>query len=150
MKTQIVIGVALLTLSAAPALAQTHSASTTEAPDGTTTTRTVEKDPGGAAPGAVGGAVAGAVVGGPVGAVIGAIGGAVVGHSVAPPSEVRTYVTKQSGAPIAYKGEIVVGGRLDGDIAWTTVPDYPKYGWAHINGRRVVIDNDSHTVSAVY
>ena len=66
------------------------------------------------------------------------------------PSEVHTYVTHPDAAPIAYRGDVTVGHRIDGDIAWTSVPDYPKYSWAYINGKRVVIDNDSHTVSAVY
>ena len=63
----------------------------------------------------------------------------------------RTYVTTRTApAPVSYKGDIVVGHTVDGDVAWSTVPDEPKYSWAYINGERVVIDNDTHRVAAVY
>ena len=91
--------------------------------------------------------MAGALIAGPVGAAVGAVAGATVGHTVAPPSTVRTYVTTQTVDTVAYKGDIVVA---DGDVVWSTVPDQPKYSWAYLNGKRVVIDNDSHTVAAVY
>ena len=155
MKTELLIGAALLALTGAPAAFSqtTTNTSVHENADGstTTTTREVKKDPGGTAPGALGGAAAGAVVAGPVGAVVGAVAGATVGHTLAPPSKVRTYVTTTTtGDPIAYKGDVIVGLRFDGDITWQAIPDEPKYSWAYVNGRRVVIDNDSHTVAAVY
>jgi len=142
----------ILLTSAAPAFAQNSTTSTVVNPDGgtTTTTKTVEKEHGGTAGGAVAGAVAGAVVAGPVGLVVGGVAGAVIGHTVAPPREVKTYVTTQSGATVAYSGNVVVGRTVDGEVAWLNVPDYPKYRWAYLNGQRVVIDNDSHEVVAVY
>lgn len=144
--------VSLCLMGAAPAFADSSSTTTVEHPDGsaTTTTKEIKKDQGGAPSGAVGGAIAGAVVAGPVGAVVGGVAGAVIGHSVAPPSEVKTYVTTQSDAPAAYSGSVVVGKTVDGDVVWRAVPSYPKYSWAHLNGQRVVIDNDSHRVVAVY
>ncbi len=153
MKHYLTLGAACICLtSAVPAFAQTSSSSTVVNPDGgtTTTTESVRKDHGGTASGAVAGAVAGAVVAGPVGLVVGGVAGAAIGHSVAPPSRVKTYVTTQSGPPVAYSGDLVVGRTVDGDIAWRNVPDYPKYRWAYLNGQRVVIDNDTHKVAAIY
>jgi hypothetical protein len=153
MKHYLKLGVVSLCLmAAAPAFAETSSTTTVEHPDGatTTTTKVTKKDRGGAASGAVGGAVAGAVVAGPVGAVVGGIAGAAIGHSVAPPSEVKTYVTTQTNATVAYSGAVVVGKTVDGDVVWQSVPSYPKYSWAHLNGQRVVIDNDTHRVVATY
>jgi hypothetical protein len=141
MKTYLMLGAACLTMAAAPAFAQTVEEQHTVV---------VQKDHGGAAPGMVGGAVAGAMVAGPVGAVVGAVAGATIGHSIAPPSEVRTYVTTQSVATVRYEDKIVVGKRLNGDIVWYEVPSHPTYRWAYLNGQRVVIDNESRNVVAVY
>jgi len=100
--------------------------------------------------GAATGAVAGAVVAGPVGAVVGGLVGASVGHSVAPPDDVRTYVTTQHVAPVAYNGDIVVGHTIDGDVVWQDVPREPKYAWAYLGDKRVVINREDHRVVAVY
>ena len=125
---------------------------TVQSPDGatTTTTETVKRDHGGTAPGAATRVVAGALVAGPIGAVVGGIAGATVGHSIAPPGDVKTYVTTQTTPPVAYSGDVSVGKTISGDIAWQDVPSYPKYSWAHLNGQRVVIDNDTHKVVGVY
>lgn len=138
MKLTLVLGAACLSLAAAPALAQTE-------------TVVVEKKPsGGVAAGAATGAVAGAVVAGPVGAVVGGAAGAVVGAAASPPVEVRTYVTGQTVAPVTYPGAVVVGKPLAGEIVYMDVPSYPKYRWAYLNGQRVVVDANTHTVVAVY
>ena len=150
MKKYMLLGAACALL-AGPALAQ--STTVTQNPDGSTTTTTHEtvtkKNNGGTVTGAAGGAVAGAVVGGPIGAVVGGVAGAAVGHAVAPPTEVRTYVTRQQTTPATYEGDIEVGKRIDGPVAWQDVPSYPKYHWAHLNHERVVVD-DNHNVVAVY
>ncbi len=152
MKYYLALGAACVCLSAGQAALAETSSSTTVEPSGatTTTTTTVQKDHGGTATGAVGGALAGAVVAGPVGLVVGGIAGATIGHSVAPPSQVKTYVTTQTTAPVAYAGEVAVGKTVDGEVVWQRVPDYPKYSWARLNGERVVVDNDTHKVVAVY
>jgi hypothetical protein len=85
-----------------------------------------------------------------VGAAVGAVAGAVVGHSVAPPSEVKTYVTRQDVAPVTYGQPIAVGRPVAGEVTWLEVPDYPKYRWAYLDGRRVVVDAETHNVVAVY
>jgi surface antigen len=148
-KTSLVIGGACLALSATSAFAQT-STTVVDHPDGTTTTKTVEKDRGGAQGGAVGGAVAGALVAGPIGAVVGGVAGAAFGHTVAPPSEVRTYVTTQTATSASYSGKIVVGKSIDGDVVYYEVPSNTKYRWAYLNGQRVVVERSSGNVVAVY
>jgi hypothetical protein len=153
MKAYLALGAACLSLAAVvPAFAQPSSTTTVQNADGgkTTTTTTVKKDRGGTTSGAAGGAIAGAVVAGPIGLVVGGIAGATVGHAVAPPGEVKTYVTTQTAPPATYSGDVSVGKTIDGDVTWRTVPDYPKYSWAYLNGQRVVIDNDNHKVVAVY
>jgi hypothetical protein len=149
-KNSLIIGGACLAFAATSAWAQTSTTSVVEHQDGTTTTKTVEKDHGGTASGAVGGAVAGALVAGPIGAVVGGVVGATVGHVVAPPSEVKTYVTTQTVDPVAYSGKIVIGKTVDGEVVWREVPSNPKYRWAYLNGQRVVIESDSGHVVAVY
>jgi hypothetical protein len=144
MKKILVTGVALAVMAsvALPALAQ----------ESTETTTVVKKNnkATGTAGGAAAGAVTGAAVGGPVGAAVGAAVGAVAGHAVAPPDEVRTYVTTTTADPVRYGRPIVVGKTIDGDVTWLEVPRYPKYRWAFVDGHRVVIDNDTHDVVAVY
>ncbi len=141
MNTKIVLSALLLSFCAMPALAQVVEEHTATV---------VEKDSGGTVPGVVSGAVAGAVVAGPVGAVVGAVVGGSIGHSVAPPTEVRTYVTTQDVPRAHYGDKFVVGHTIDGDVVWREVPSSPRYRWAYINDQRVVIDNDSRTVVAIY
>ena len=140
MRKLLITGVALAMMASAPAIAQETQSQTT----------VVKKKPSGAAGGAAAGAVTGAAVGGPIGAAVGAVAGAAVGHAVAPPAEVRTYVTTTTADPVRYGRPIVVGKTIDGDVTWLEVPSYPKYRWAFVDGHRVVIDNDSHEVVAVY
>ena len=151
MNKTMLIGAAAAALLAGQALAQ--STTVTENADGSTTTTTKEtvtkKSNAGTAAGAAGGAVAGAVVGGPVGAVVGGVAGAALGHAAAPPTEVRTYVTRQKTAPATYQGQIEVGKPIEGSVTFLEVPNYPKYHWAYLNNERVVVD-DNHNVVAVY
>ena len=149
-KNSLIIGGACLAFAATSAWAQTSTTTTVDHPDGTTTTKTVEKSQGGAAPGAVGGAVAGALVAGPIGAVVGGVAGAAFGHTVAPPSEVRTYVTSSTMSSSSYAGKVVVGKGIDGDVVYYEVPANPKYRWAYLNGQRVVVERESGHVVAVY
>jgi len=132
-------------LLAGPVLAQSD-------PDQTTVDHTtvVQEKHGGTVAGAVTGAVAGAVVAGPVGLVVGGVAGAAIGHSVAPPTEVRTYVTTQEVAPESYGRPIVVGHTIDGEVTWRDVPNYPRYHWAYLDGRRVVVDTKTNNVVEVY
>jgi len=144
MKKILVTGVAMAVMAAVavPALAQDETT--------TTVVKKKENKKTGTAAGAAAGAATGAAVGGPVGAVVGGAIGAVAGHEVAPPDEVRTYVTTTTADPVRYGRPIVVGKTIDGDVTWLEVPRYPKYRWAFVDGHRVVIDNDTHDVVAVY
>jgi hypothetical protein len=135
---------------ASSAFAQSSTTTVEQQGPDTTTTATVQKDRGGTAPGAVGGAIAGALVAGPIGAVVGGVAGATAGHIIAPPSEVRTYVTTQTVDSAPYSGKIVLGKTVDGDLVWREVPANPKYRWAYLNGQRVVIETQSRHVVAVY
>jgi len=148
-KNSLIIGGACLAFAATSAWAQTTTTSVEHA-DGSVTTKTVEKDHGGTAGGAVGGAVAGALVAGPVGAVVGGVAGAAFGHTVAPPSEVRTYVTTQNMSSATYGGKVVVGKSIDGDVVYYEVPSNAKYRWAYLNGQRVVVERQSGHVVAIY
>ena len=87
---------------------------------------------------------------GPVGAVVGGVAGATVGHTLAPPTEVRTYVTRQNVPPVAYGRTVVVGETIDTPVVWLDIPDYPKYRWAYLDGHRVVVEARTHKVLAVY
>jgi hypothetical protein len=141
MKTSILLGAMCAAALAGPVLAQTEVERAT----------VVESHTGShVAGGAATGAVAGAVVGGPVGAAVGAGVGAVVGAATAPPKEVRTYVTARDDRPITYEGEIVVGRHIDRQVTWMDIPDQPKYRWAYLGDKRVVIDTETNTVVAVY
>ena len=147
MKAFSIVLAACLTTGAMPALAQPDQGP----PDQTQTTLvTPSQKPSGAAAGAATGAVAGAVVAGPVGAAVGAATGAVIGAAAAPPAEIRTYVTTQNVPAVAYSDPIVVGHPIDGDVTWLDIPSYPRYRWAYLNGRRVVVDTATHKVVAVY
>jgi len=144
MKKILITGVAIAVMGAValPALAQDQET--------TTVVKKKNNKATGTAGGAAAGAVTGAAVGGPIGAAVGAAVGAVAGHEVAPPDEVRTYVTTTTADPVRYGRPIVVGKTVDGDVVWLDVPRYPKYRWAFIDGHRVVIDNDTKDVVAVY
>ncbi|HEX8233185.1 MAG TPA: DUF1236 domain-containing protein [Caulobacteraceae bacterium] len=149
MKLSLICGAAALTLMAGSAFAQ-QTTVVQDPATGTTTTTTVEKRPGGAAGGAVAGAAVGAAVAGPVGAVVGGVVGAATGAAVAPPAEVRTYVTSQDVAPVTYSGEVVMGRPIHEGVTWLEIPAQPRYRWAYLNGRRVVVDIDTHNVVAIY
>ena len=142
MRRSLILGAVIASAMAGSALAQTTVQETTTVEHNNKST--------GAAAGAATGAVTGAVVGGPIGAAVGAVAGAVVGHTVAPPDDVRTYVTTQHVAPVAYSGDIVVGHTIDGDVVWSDIPNEPKYGWAYLGDKRVVIDRSNHRVVAIY
>ena len=157
MKTLSILAIACLSASALPAFAQPDESQSSGPPvvvqpaeQQQTTVVTPSAKPSGAAAGAVTGAVAGAVVAGPVGAVVGAVAGAVVGSSVAPPGEVRTYVTTQNATTVAYGQPIAMGRTVDGEVVWMNVPSHPKYSWAYLNGQRIVVDSDTHRVVAIY
>lgn len=140
-KLLLAVGAASLTFAAAAASAQPVQQQTT--------TVETKKPSAGAGVGVVGGAATGAVVGGPIGAVIGGVVGGVAGAAVDPPAEVKTYVTTQNVPPVTYGGEIVVGQPLPTEVQVYTVPKYERYRWTFVNGRRVLIDEETRNVVAI-
>lgn len=66
------------------------------------------------------------------------------------PPEVHTYVTTHNVPVVTYGQAVVVGHPVTGKVVWMDVPSYPKYRWAYLDGHRVVIDNDTQNVVAVY
>lgn len=131
---------ATLSLAAAgsAALAQTSS-----------TTVVTEKPSSGAAVGVAGGAATGAMVGGPVGAVVGGVVGGVAGALADPPAKVTTYVREQSVPSAAYTGDIVVGKPFPTEVTVYDVAPDPRYRWAFVNDKRVLIDRSNGVVVAV-
>ena len=115
----------------------------------------------GAGTGAVGGAVTGAIVGGPVGAAVGGVIGAVIGTAIVPPPQpIVSYVTAQPPpSEITLQGNLVVGATLPDAVVLTPVPPTvyvapagvatATYGYAFINGHRVVVDTKTRAVVAI-
>jgi hypothetical protein len=115
----------------------------------------------GAGAGAVGGAITGGVVGGPVGAVVGGVIGAIVGTAIVPPpQQVVTYVTTQPTATaVTLQGNLVVGATLPEAVILTPIPanvyaapagaTAVVYGYAYVNGHRVVVDTKTRAVVAI-
>jgi hypothetical protein len=101
--------------------------------------------------GAASGAVTGAIVGGPVGAAVGGVAGAIVGTAIdPPPQKVVTYV-QEAPAPeaVVVKEKVVVGATLPETVVITPVPENPKYAYAVVNERRVIVEPSSRQVIQV-
>ncbi len=96
--------------------------------------------------GAVGGAVIGGVVGGPVGAVVGAGVGATVGLAAEPPTEVVTYVQRDTGPSVVVQERVVVGEPLPASVELRTVPQHTEYRYAVVNNQRVIVEPKSRKV----
>ena len=133
MRTNILIWTAVATIFV-PAVAFAQAP-----PPGATTTT-----------GVVGGAVTGAVVGGPVGAVVGGIIGGTIGAAAEPPVEVRTYVMRERVPSVRVADNIVVGQPLASTVAVRPVPQYPQYGYAVVNDRRVIVEPKTRQVIKIY
>lgn len=114
-----------------------------------TTVVTQKKGSAGAGVGIVSGAATGAAVGGPVGAVVGGVVGGVAGALADPPAEVTTYVRGQNVAPVTYAGPITVGQPMPGTVQVYSVPKYERYSWSFVNGKRILVDNDTKLVVGV-
>ena len=101
--------------------------------------------------GAASGAVTGAIVGGPVGAAVGGVAGAIIGTAIDPPQQqVVTYV-QQAPAPraVMVKEKVAVGVTLPETVVVTPVPENPKYAYAVVNERRVIVEPQSRQVIQV-
>lgn len=96
--------------------------------------------------GAVGGAAVGAVVGGPVGAVVGAGVGGTVGAVAEPPTEVITYVERDTAPSVTVQERIVVGQPVPATVQLRPVPQHTEFRYAYVNNSRVIVDSKSGKV----
>ena len=96
--------------------------------------------------GAVGGAAIGAVVGGPVGAVVGAGVGGTVGAVAEPPTEVITYVERDTAPSVTVQERIVVGQPVPATVQLRPVPQHTEFRYAYVNNSRVIVDSKSGKV----
>jgi hypothetical protein len=67
-----------------------------------------------------------------------------------PPAAVKAFVASQIAAPVAYAGPIAVGQPAPADVPWMSIPDFPQYAWAYLDGRRVVVEIRTGVVVAIY
>jgi hypothetical protein len=100
-------------------------------------------------------------VGGPVGAAVGGVLGAVIGGTIVPPPQpIIGYVTTQPApAEVTLQGNVVVGATLPESVVVTPVPSgvytapagtaVVTYGYANINGHRVIVDTKTRAIVAV-
>jgi hypothetical protein len=68
----------------------------------------------------------------------------------APPAAVKAFVTSQIAAPVAYAGELVVGRPAPAGVPWMSIPQFPQYAWAYLNGLRVVVEISTGVIVAIY
>jgi hypothetical protein len=90
---------------------------------------------------------------------VGGVIGAIIGGTIAPPpAPVVTYVTAQPTATaVTLQGNLVVGATLPESVVLTPVPAniYTPpaggvvYGYAYVNGKRVVVDTRTRAVVAI-
>ncbi|WP_279483170.1 DUF1236 domain-containing protein [Aureimonas sp. SK2] len=69
---------------------------------------------------------------------------------VAVPAPVRTYVTQQTIPSVTYERQIVVGEPLPQAVEYHVIPDNDAYGYAVVNGQRVIVDPQTRSVIEVY
>jgi hypothetical protein len=101
--------------------------------------------------GAASGAVTGAIVGGPVGAAVGGVAGAIIGTAIDPPPQQVVQYVQQAPAPqpVVVKEKMAVGVKLPETVVVTPVPENPKYAYAVVNERRVIVEPQSRQVIQV-
>ena len=108
--------------------------------------------------GAAGGAVTGAIVGGPVGAAVGGVIGAIIGTAIEPPPpQVVAWVqTQQQPPPVVLQGSLTIGATLPDTVVLYPVPQdvyggasTHVYAYAVVNGQRVVVDTQTHSIVAI-
>lgn len=64
--------------------------------------------------------------------------------------EIDIWIEKQNSAGVDFSGDLAVGAELPGSVEFTEVPAYPGYGYAMLNGKRVLIDRETRRVVHVY
>ena len=63
---------------------------------------------------------------------------------------IDAWANAQTGASVAYSGDVAVGTVLPDTVTVVEVPAYTHYGYAYLNDHRVLVDRDTHTVVYVY
>lgn len=63
---------------------------------------------------------------------------------------IDSWAAAQTGASVAFEGDIAVGTVLPDTVEIVEVPDYNAYGYAYLNDRRVLVDRSTHTIVHVY
>ena len=129
MKTLLLATTAILTLSAAPALAQN---SDTDAAVGGTA-------------GGVSGAIAGGLIFGPIGAIIGGFTGAVIGAEVVSNASVE-YVRMNPTEPVIIEGDLDVGYVVPEGVTLHIIDGDPDHGYFYTTDRVWFVDLSSRAV----
>lgn len=127
MKKFLMAGVAILALSAAPAMAQDAGAAV------------------GAGAGGVSGAITGGLIFGPIGAIIGGFTGAVIGASVVSEASVE-YARANPTDPIVVDGDIDVGYVVPAEVEVRVVEGDEQYGYFYTEDRVYFVDLETREV----
>lgn len=128
MKKLLLASMAILTLGAAPVLAQSDTGAVV----------------GGTA-GGVSGAVAGGLIFGPIGAVIGGFTGAVIGASVVSDASVE-YVRMHPTEPVVIEGNLDVGYVVPDTVELHVIEGDPDHAYFYTNDRVWFVQLSDRTV----
>lgn len=134
MKNLLLASVAILTLGAAPVMAQTSSNDTD-----------ADAAVGGAAGGATG-AVVGGLIFGPIGAVIGGFTGATLGASAGVEASSVDYVRLNPTEPVVIEGDIDVGYQVPETIEIHAIDGDANHGYFYTQDRVYFVDLSDRTV----
>ena len=64
--------------------------------------------------------------------------------------QIISFVEAQTGASVAYEGDVVVGTVLPDTVTFVEVPGYGDYGYVMLNDRRVLVNRSSRTIVHVF
>lgn len=65
-------------------------------------------------------------------------------------AQIISFVEAQTGAPVAYGGDVVVGTVLPDTVTFVEVPGYGDYGYVMLNDRRVLVNRSTRTIVHVF
>lgn len=134
MKNLLLASVAILTLGAAPAMAQSSSNDTD-----------ADAVVGGTAGGATG-AVVGGLIFGPIGAVIGGFTGATLGASAGVEADSVEYVRLNPTDPVEIDGDVDVGFVVPEDVEIHPIEGDDTYGYFYTEDRVYFVDLSNRAV----
>jgi hypothetical protein len=134
MKNLLLASVAVISLAAGPAFAQTSNSDTQ-----------TDAAVGSAAGGATG-AVVGGLVFGPIGAVIGGFTGATIGASAGVEADSVEYVRMNPTEPVVIDGDIDVGYVVPEDVELHVIEGDESHGYFYTEDRVYFVDLSNRTV----